>query len=536
MTGTFTNGSLSWPVTGQKATQRFSQESWTLVETTYGEYMELRRIKRHGVTRAGGFTIQDGCNFIACGGRVTDWTESGYAHTIKVRSTGACKVIAQLDGVLDPATKYFTGTWASNNCHTTDSGTFIGGLSSVTHSDHLPYIFEMIRNFADSMESESASVMDAFHPAYLNDGLDKSDWQTQISQWFADYDNLEVSVPTIRQIFSVAHPDIHSWVDKGIGIDWTFEITGEPITGGPREHVYGYDFDPLESSFRSIDSHTGKAVFTGNGESASFEIGMPILETDGATVTFGVWPYGVHGGGHPEGHPGVDIEYAPGAKVRAASAGTVISTLPNPTFPTQTDLLVEARPSVFVQYGHMAALEPGIVDGATISEGDILGDPASPLPAGHSIIHFAVQTDAFSGLCPTDFMHPAGLAVWDSLFQSAAYYEELVEPRACNEVDVTFPLTTGWNLVSGSHDARIEFTNSSASSADYAYSLLDSSGVVTETGSLNWNFSSGHLDLYPTGGPTKLCLVDIVEDTMWIDWDTVSRPTDFSTASVYLVD
>ncbi|MCH2112815.1 MAG: hypothetical protein MK213_08155 [Planctomycetes bacterium] len=64
------------------------------------------------------------------------------------------------------------------------------------------------------------------------------------------------------------------------------------------------------------------------------------------------------------------------------------------------------------------------------------------------------------------------------------------------------------------HDARIEFTNSSAFSADYAYSLLDSSGVVTETGSLNWNFSSGHHDLYPTAGPTKLCLVDIVEGTM----------------------
>ena len=70
--------------------------------------------------------------------------------------------------------------------------------------------------------------------------------------------------------------------------------------------------------------------------------GLPAVAA-GDLVTFGLWPYGVHGGGHPEGHPGMDIEYAPGAKVRAAADGVVTYIGPNSNFPTQWDLLLEVR-------------------------------------------------------------------------------------------------------------------------------------------------------------------------------------------------
>jgi murein DD-endopeptidase MepM/ murein hydrolase activator NlpD len=36
-----------------------------------------------------------------------------------------------------------------------------------------------------------------------------------------------------------------------------------------------------------------------------------------------LWPFGVKGGDHPEGHPGIDFLAAPGTPILAAGAGTV---------------------------------------------------------------------------------------------------------------------------------------------------------------------------------------------------------------------
>src|ERR1043166_9508056 len=63
-----------------------------------------------------------------------------------------------------------------------------------------------------------------------------------------------------------------------------------------------------------------------SASSAPFVIDLPIAAGDGATLAYGIWPYGVHGGGHAvDGHGGFDIEYRIGAPVLAASAGVVES-------------------------------------------------------------------------------------------------------------------------------------------------------------------------------------------------------------------
>ena len=286
-----------------------------------------------------------------------------------------------------------------------------------------------------------------------------------------------------------------------------------------------------------LGTEGGEFVFVGNDESAPFAINMPIAAGDGDLVTFGLWPYGVHGGGHPEGHPGIDIEYAPGAPVRAAAAGTVTYIGNNTHFPTQWDLLLEVRPGVVAQYDHMGTVDPSISVGVAVTEGQVLGGASSPLP--HTVIHFGLR-HGVETLCPTDYLNAAGQATFDAMWVTARYAEELVEPLANNPVDVTFPLTSSRTRVSGTLPERIEFTRLDATTYDTTYILFDATDTAIESGTASFDpFNAiGELDLIPTSpaGPTRLAVLDIQGEDLWIDWDTTTRPTSLAGASHYRVD
>ena len=56
------------------------------------------------------------------------------------------------------------------------------------------------------------------------------------------------------------------------------------------------------------------ATASAPASSTPFVIDLPIAAGDGATLAYGIWPYGVHGGGHAlDGHGGFDVEYRIGA-------------------------------------------------------------------------------------------------------------------------------------------------------------------------------------------------------------------------------
>ena len=64
------------------------------------------------------------------------------------------------------------------------------------------------------------------------------------------------------------------------------------------------------------------ATASAPASSTPFVIDLPIAAGDGATLAYGIWPYGVHGGGHAlDGHGGFDVEYRIGAPVLAAADG-----------------------------------------------------------------------------------------------------------------------------------------------------------------------------------------------------------------------
>ena len=64
--------------------------------------------------------------------------------------------------------------------------------------------------------------------------------------------------------------------------------------------------------------------------SSRFEVDLPVAAGDTGSSVYGIWPFGVHGGSHAhDGHPGWDVEFRPGALVRAAADGTVLHAAPD---------------------------------------------------------------------------------------------------------------------------------------------------------------------------------------------------------------
>jgi len=139
------------------------------------------------------------------------------------------------------------------------------------------------------------------------------------------------------------------------------------------------------------------------------------MSADGALL---FWPYGVKGGGHPEGHRGWDIEAPEGADVVAVAAGTV----------SQADSCdVGGAPCSFgyfvvlnlddsdatVQYHHVGP--PVVAAGDKVSAGDVLSRMTAY--EDRPVTHFDVAV-GFDKLCPEAFMDDAAKAqaeLWRSL-------------------------------------------------------------------------------------------------------------------------
>jgi len=240
------------------------------------------------------------------------------------------------------------------------TGDFIAGKEGLTSTGDVMDVLRMLRTFADRIESESPSAANAFASTYMHDGKTKADWQAQLAALFAAYDSLHVTIDAVKQIFTFNDADVHPMVLAPPRVEWHLSVTGVPAGGGPVATVLD-----LTSAFAGdpqlfwIGYEGGNAVFVGNGYTSPFSISMPVQPGDSARSVYGLWPLYVHGGGHPEGHPGWDVEFAAGAKVRASADGVIDQIVPNLTFPGQVDVRVKHRPGITTQYGHIGALEPG---------------------------------------------------------------------------------------------------------------------------------------------------------------------------------
>lgn len=534
MRGLYAEGSGSIAVTLTRPLHPLEVEHWLLVDSggRLSPEAEASRITQAGAFFGGGFRGILQCAWPACGGVIDSWAISGSSHFIETSSDGSCASSTSMVGSLDSSTHILSGSYTSTDCLGTSSGVIQGGKRGLTNDADIQEVLSLVADLCDALEAESPSAVDAFHSSYIHDGYTPTSWMTLFTEWYGDYESIEAT-PVLTRIITFNDGEVPAILAAPDRLDWSLLITGIPNGGGARETIHEYQTGPFEDQWHFLGMEGTRRVFVGNDELLPFSLDMPISAGDEDLSSYVIWPYGVHGGGHPEGHLGMDISFAAGTNTLAATDGTVTYIGSNSYFSDRYDLILEARPGVNVHYDHMGT--PIVAEGDRVLMGEALGS------SSHAIhVHFAISASGYNA-CPPNFFNSSGQSTFDSLWASAAYREELVEPLRCNPHPVTFPLTVSRTLVSGSLSAaRMEFTRLAANSDVMTYTLFDAGGNAFESGDITWLLASyplSKLEMTPSDlVPVRYCTMDIVGPDLWIDWDTINYPVDLTSASHYVLD
>ncbi len=540
-------------LTFKLSSSQYNIENWVLADGTATSIGSATRVLTTGIGFVGGeFVELFNSSFLGFRSKINSWNVAGSNHTITTSSSG---FDATLTGAWGPIP--FGGDGISGNYTTTigGAGFFMGGKEGLSNTGDIRRVLTLLKNFADRIEIKSPLATSLFASTYLNDGKTKADWQSQLSGIYAAYNSLQVTVNEVQAINTYNNASVNVNVLAPPRVKWHLKILGTPIAGGPQTTVLDMvsSLDMVASGFEgelyAIAYQNTQYVFVGNGGQA-FKIDAPILLSDAASPAdhYNAWPYGVHGGGHPEGHPGIDFRYVDGTRnVLAVAAGTIESIEPNTGFPGHVNIYI-THPNGIVsyksQYDHINAgsLAPGITVGASVLAGQSLGNPGlfDNGPGNQSYwIHLGIHPGNTT-VSPESYFNANGQSIVNAIWQTTAYDEELCEPFLTNPTNVSFPLSRTWTLSQGSGVAsKIVFTRLAANIYDHNYSLLDANGVSFETGTISYNpraTSVPTIDLQPTGGaPARLGVYDIVSGTMNIDLAApgAPRPTDLINAATY---
>ena len=278
-------------------------------------------------------------------------------------------------------------------------------------------------------------------------------------------------------------------------------------------------------------------------------LGMPIDSADVASIAFGMLPFGYHGGGHTDnGHAGWDIEYRLGGQVRAAAAGTVLGVEPDPNTPGRFILVLEhVVGSHFYRthYANLIDVRSGVAVGAPVLARQPIGTAGAitatigGATVTYAMTHFQLDDLEFhreianpKAVSPEPFLNAEGKALFDRVWSTAAYFQELVEPFGTNPRELTITTRT-WMRAGGDGPAGIRFTRQGST---YTYELLTEGGTVIEVGTVSLSQTSrpSTIDLVsPTA--TRFGSYDILSNELRLTLANpgVSRPSAVAPANVY---
>ncbi|MEX2681732.1 MAG: hypothetical protein Q6373_009030 [Candidatus Sigynarchaeota archaeon] len=106
-------------------------------------------------------------------------------------------------------------------------------------------------------------------------------------------------------------------------------------------------------------------------------IGLPVnpSDLDYSGTSYLIWPFAVQGGGHPEGHPGIDFSWNFSGPVLAAVDAVVLSIMDNPSH-ASTKIVTTVPvgyPFILISYDEVITIPPSVVVGALVKRGAVVG-------------------------------------------------------------------------------------------------------------------------------------------------------------------
>lgn len=173
------------------------------------------------------------------------------------------------------------------------------------------------------------------------------------------------------------------------------------------------------------------------GGACGCDLQLPV-DTTLQTGQYLLWPFGLHGGGHPEGHRGWDFVSDTQLSIYAPGAGTVVQ------FDTsvQDEDAEGTAPYIKLDCGVVVSFQPmrpdaAIKVGTHVTKGQRLG-VMSPV-FGTYVVHFDTRTRADTPsegtICPTAFFGPSPRAQMATLLAASDYTEKTahVDSAQCND-------------------------------------------------------------------------------------------------------
>lgn len=293
-----------------------------------------------------------------------------------------------------------------------------------------------------------------------------------------------------------------------------------------------------------------------SGTAAAFELELPIRMEDVGYRMFGVAPYGYHVAEHRyDGHPGLDFEYIPGAKVYAASGGSV-QVFTDSYAPDKQTLQLnfsENGKNYRLVYTNLSALEPGVTHGATVIRGQMLGtagsqtqNQAGGVPVTYAMTHFQLDDFSFShgltnssAVSPVSYFSAAAQADLAAIWSQSAYRQMVCEPYLTNPRGLLGKPTVirTWMRTTGALANRIDFSCDFSDSGATGYTLYDANGNALEAGTAALTpvtAGTTTVDLSSASG-VRQGIVFAKDTLLRIAYSAPGgdRPADFTTASEY---
>lgn len=171
-------------------------------------------------------------------------------------------------------------------------------------------------------------------------------------------------------------------------------------------------------------SAPGSASFT-----ASYVAPMRASQLDPASA-MKVWPFGVPGGDHPNGHPGIDFFLQVGADVLADQSGTITNV--NASFyagEVGIDLQHGDGYTTYLTGFYQQVL---VSKGQKVSQGQVIAKAAPFGGSGPASFHWGIVDTAKTVYCPADFLPADVRATMQAWLDQSTYDNKAAYPSLCN--------------------------------------------------------------------------------------------------------